>query len=107
MDMFPTFCEIAGISLSGEMKIDGSSIVSILERNSALPERSVCWKNGDRRAIRRGAWKLCLAGNNRPELYNLDEDPGESRDLSSRNSEVVGRMIAEYRAWEEEVTKDY
>lgn len=107
MDMFPTFCELAGISLSGEMKIDGSSIVSILEGNSAIHERSVCWKNGDNRAIRSGCWKLCLIGDSRPELYNLDEDPGETRDLSSQNPEIVGRMIAEYRDWEEEVTKNY
>ena len=107
MDMFPTFCELAGISLSGEMEIDGSSIVTILEGNSALPERSVCWKNGDNRAIRSGCWKLCLIGDSTPELYNLEEDPGETRDLSSHNPEIVGRMIAEYRAWEEEVTKNY
>lgn len=107
MDMFPTFAELANAPVPEGVEPDGVSITSLLKGNSGLPERSVCWKNGDRKAIRRGNWKLCLNGEKGPELYNLAEDIGETRDLSAEEPGRAQQLKDEYMAWEEDITAEY
>ncbi len=45
------------------------------------------------RGIREGPLKLIVAP--RPELYDLDTDPGETRDLSAERKDVARRLYAE------------
>jgi len=61
----------------------------------------------DLHAVRRGPWKLALAGQQRfykyakeakpvvqPELYNLDSDIGEQHDVAADHPEVVKQLQA-------------
>lgn len=56
--------------------------------------------------VRRGRWKLIeMAQENRRELYDLVTDPGESHDLSERESrrvETLSALLAEWRLSEEQ-----
>ncbi|MBN1351606.1 sulfatase [candidate division KSB1 bacterium] len=107
MDMFPTFLEFAGSEPPPGLSLDGISILPHLFRQQALPERAVCWKIDDHRAIRKGKWKLCLIEERSPELYNLSTDLAEMRNLAPENPELVSRLTAEYFAWEKDVTSNY
>lgn len=89
--MLPTLAEIGG----GEVPegLDGESVVGALE-GGELRERSLYWEifeGGFRQAARRGKWKVV-----RPklgaelELYDLEADPGEAKDVAGENAEVVG-----------------
>ncbi len=90
MDLFPTICAIAGVEISHT--IDGQSLADILTgKKDALPPRDLFFhrrEGGDRyggltiNAMRRGPWKLLQNSPFAPlELYKLDEDPAESKDL--------------------------
>ena len=50
-----------------------------------------------RRAVRMGDWKLTWeeapSGENRWELFNLKEDPGETTDLSRESPDVMQSLI--------------
>ncbi|NNE08372.1 MAG: sulfatase-like hydrolase/transferase [Gemmatimonadetes bacterium] len=53
------------------------------------------------RSIRTPEWKYIMAP--RPELYDLTEDPGETRNVIEENEAVAQRMASELQAW---VTED-
>ena len=85
VDLFPTIVEIAG--LAARPPSSGRSFAPALRGGAVSDEPSFAeslvpllhygWS--DLRAVRDGRWKYILAP--RPELYDLDRDPGELRNL--------------------------
>jgi tetratricopeptide (TPR) repeat protein len=86
VDLFPTIHEIAG--LGGDAPVtSGRSLAAALAGGKAPDEASFAeslvpllhygWS--DLHAVRDGRWKYILAP--RPELYDLDRDPGELKNL--------------------------
>ncbi len=105
MDMFPTFLEVAGQS-PDTLFVDGICLLPHLFEQNALPERSVCWKIDNERAIRKGKWKLVLLNDHEPELYDLSIDIGETQNVASQHPEFVQQLLDEYKNWEAEVLLD-
>ena len=103
MDLYATFCEVAGVPV--KHAIDGRSLLAAL-RDPAVttPKRDLFWprrEGGERyqgqdyHAVRSGDWKLLYNDPFAPlELYNLKDDPQETRDVSRSNPEVFGRLSA-------------
>jgi arylsulfatase A len=109
-DLLPTLLELAGLELPDEPKMDGISMAPLLLRGDPLPNRVLFWDNVNNRAVRDGDWKMVsvLDRSTRSwttELYRLDADPGESRDLSREHPEVLQRMQQHYDAWRREVNQ--
>ncbi len=109
-DFYPTFVELAGCRVPETQVIDGVSIVGLLqgEGGDDIAQRDLFWhyphygnQGGDPSSmIRSGDWKLIRYhedGHN--ELYNLAEDEGEQRDVSSENPEIVAQLRARLDAW--------
>ncbi len=108
-DLFPTLLELAGASLpeeSGKIAPTGKSILPLLlgESETVHDEPAAGWEVFGRRAIRRGPWKATwLApplGTGAWTLANLDEDPGELRDLAAERPGVLRELLED---WEEYV----
>jgi arylsulfatase A-like enzyme/Flp pilus assembly protein TadD len=85
VDLYPTVLELAGMATSSSNS--GRSIAAALA-GAALPEESSFAESlvpllhygwSDLRAVRDGRWKYILAP--KPELYDLDNDPGELKNL--------------------------
>jgi arylsulfatase A-like enzyme len=100
-DYIPTFCEIAGVTTPGQT--DGISFVPALTGN--LPQQQehnyLYWEfyeSGGKQAVRKGHWKAVRlntrTGNPATELYNLENDPSETQDLSSQYPEKLAKMEA-------------
>jgi len=106
MDILPTVCEAAGVAVAHE--IDGTSFLpTLLGRRVPPPQRALFWgrreggafKGGQIHAIRRGDWKLLEPMPGRPmELYNLAEDPRESRNLAEERPEKFRELKAALQA---------
>ena len=64
------------------------------------------WELFNRRAIRKGDWKLLrLIGafdNDRWELFNLVDDPGETNDLAEKQPQRVEELMAAWEHYEQE-----
>ena len=45
-------------------------------------------------AIRKGPWKLIESAKGGPQLYNLNDDPGETDDLAARRPDRVRDLSA-------------
>ena len=96
-DIMPTLLELAGVA--SPYPLDGTSLASLLFERAPLASRTLFWRIRSEVAVRKGKWKLVQNGNNRPELYDLDEDLGESQDLSDVNPDTVHALEQELSAW--------
>ena len=47
-------------------------------------------------------WKLCLSDADKSQLFNLREDPGETRNLfdSGRHQDVIARLSERIHEWQ-------
>ncbi len=97
-DMLPTFCELAGAA-PGE-NIDGISLVPTLMGGPQQQKHDfLYWEfyaQGGKRAARFGPWKAVQLGLHRDadgpvELFNLQDDPGERKNIASDHPELVNK----------------
>jgi len=98
VDLFPTIAEMAGLSASAPVT-SGRSLAPALRgagtksdepsfAESLVPLVHFGWS--DLRSMRDGQWKYIQAP--RPELYDLDRDPGETRNLVGTESARASAM---------------
>lgn len=58
-------------------------------------------------AMRQGAWKLlCDYDGSRPQLYDLESDPGENNNLAADNPDVVSSLTKKLLAWDQSMPQD-
>ncbi len=98
-DFLPTACEIAGVTVPGN--VDGISYLPALTGKNNQPEHEyLYWEyygKGGKKAIRKGPWKAVVNDlYNDPdspvELYDLESDPGEKRNLADQYPEIVSEL---------------
>jgi len=97
-----TLADLNDLDLSDYMH-DGISFLPELEGKIQAKHPYLYWefyqKEAEfpvaKQAIRSGNWKAVrFPGEDRTELYRLDEDPGETKDLSQKHPEETARMNA-------------
>ena len=94
----PTLCELAG--LATPPAFSGRSLLAEL-RAGEVADRPVLTQGNmwgiKRTAWRKGGWKLIVSAEPEepPELYHLDRDPGERRNLASDHPERLAAMARE------------
>jgi len=100
LDFSPTCLAAAGAEAK-EPNFDGVNLLSYLQNKvTAPPHETLYWRFGQQMAIRHGNYKLVkAAGNDKPELYDLAADIGETKDLSIAKPEVYKDLQARYDAW--------
>jgi arylsulfatase A-like enzyme len=81
---------------------EGRNIVSMMKGDPGADDRTLCWEHEGNRAIRKGKWKLVtLADANQWELYDIEADRTESKNLAATHPDVVRELSAEYDRWAE------
>ncbi len=125
VDLFPTFCEIAGARLP-DQPLDGVSLVPLLTGDATahqqLADRPLYWhfpaylqsysggNNREQRdplfrsrpcsVIRQGRWKLHeYFEDGGLELYDLEADISESDNLAQTHPEKTAELHARLKAW--------
>ncbi len=102
-DLFPTLLELCG--LPSHEQLDGVSLASLLAGESKLPRRALFWRMEDQKAVRRGPWKLVIAEDTKPMLFNLDRDLGEKHDVATQHPEIVTNLLKSLATWEANVDR--
>jgi len=106
MDLLPTFARLAGVTRTADRVIDGRDIWPILsgQPDARSPHAAHYYYFSDQlQAVRSGPWKLYLplpdrrvGGNRRAEqpaeLYQLEEDVSEQRNVAAEHPEIVARL---------------
>jgi arylsulfatase A-like enzyme len=102
-DIYPTVCELAGTSVPPGL--DGVSFKGVLDGRTNVGRDTLFFSYRNvQRAIRDRDWKLIRYPEiNRTQLFNLREDPDETRDLSGdpHHEARIAAMMAGLRAWQE------
>lgn len=117
IDLAPTLLAAAGVRPPAEIKFDGMNLLSWLTgQQTYQPDRTLHfqWHRGDvpeegrSFAVKTPRWKLVqpdgVPENARPpfrapELYSIDNDPFEERDLAMDSPEIVANLLERHRAW--------
>lgn len=105
IDIMPTLVEVAGATYPSEFdghKITPTAGLSFapLFRTSAFPNsRPLFWEHMGNAAMRSGPWKLVRSKGKPWELYNLEQDRSELRNLTEANSDQVEKMKPAWEAW--------
>lgn len=127
IDLFPTLLELCGVSAVPGVHLDGVSLRPLLaEPSPAWPERTLFTHNPINEhnkfpgAVRTQRHRLVreipgpAGGSNAKandasatawQLYDMEADPGEKRDLAAANSELVKQLAAAYDAWFADVSQ--
>ena len=116
-DLLPTFCEAAGVKLPKDLPLDGLSLLPHMKggRPPSDEERgTVFWQLDLYKKIQRhnpkpkpyatevarqGPWKL-LAINGKPvELFDVEADPNEQRNVLEDHPDLVASLTAQLNQW--------
>ena len=122
IDLFPTLLDLCGIEAPAGPKVDGITLRPLLEKAalSDWPERTLFTHNPISQmnkypgAVRTQKHRLVReikgpAGGSKAQandasatpwqLYDMETDPGQSRDVAADHPELVKQLSAQYDAW--------
>lgn len=108
IDVFSTVLAAAGIDPPDELQLDSRDILPALAGQLDRPlHEALYWnwigKDSDTGwAIRKGRWKL-LADKGGIELYDLEADLGETRNLAPVQPMIVQTLLADYKSWQNQL----
>ena len=96
IDIFPTIAEISGFKTPDTVKIDGMSILPLLQGKGNSPRKTFMYsKDKTVQAIRKGAWKLRHTEEQGMELFNLNADPSEMYNRAQELPELSNELLLE------------
>jgi arylsulfatase A-like enzyme len=116
VDLFPTFCAIAGTSLPQGFAFDGQNMTAAFDNQSTTHDNAIFWEYGrksnlfhyprpvmDRSphlAVREGKWKLLVnPDGTEVQLYDLSTDRNETHNEADQFSEVTQRLKESALSW--------
>ena len=92
VDLYPTLADLAGASTEKCKPLDGVNVWSVISEGNASPRNELVYNiEPFRAAIRQGDWKLIWRTliPTTVDLYNLADDPSETKNLASEHPEKV------------------
>ncbi|TWU54327.1 Arylsulfatase [Rubripirellula tenax] len=116
-DLLPTVCDAAGIELPSDLPIDGLSLLPHMkgERPPTVETRgTVFWqldlyRNIQRHypkpkpyateVVMRGKWKMLALSGKPVELFDVESDPNENRNVLDDHTELVASLAAQLDEW--------
>ena len=122
MDFAPSLLALAGAELPEGVDFDGKNrLQTLLGAVEPTVDTPLFWRRPpDRKswaaagtvlnpdlAMRRGPWKLlCDTDGSDAELYNLEDDRGETRNVASEHPQLVEQMKSDLLAWHRAMPAD-
>jgi arylsulfatase len=105
IDIMATCVDAAGARYPKErdgraiQPMEGVSLAPLL-RGGRITRDALYWEHEGNRALRAGSWKLVARGPRGPwELYDMEADRTETRDLASREPERLAAMAENWHDW--------
>ena len=106
LDIAATLLAAAGADPDSHQDLDGVDISRHLAgADSDPPHDALFWRRSVAAAVRSGPWKLIRVEGLSPQLFHLQDDPGERNDVSLDHAEVVSDLSARLQDWEQQLTE--
>ncbi len=115
VDWLPTLCNLAGVSVPADHKLDGEDMSNVLAGQSRGRTTPLYWEWRFRiagepfhqspiLAVRDGDWKLLMnPDRSRIELYDIPRDPTQLSNLADKHAEIVSRLSERVLAWQKQL----
>ena len=112
IDMFATIIELCGVPMPKTLPQDGVSLVPLLRgETSNWPDRMIFTFRTPRGqtgeipgSVRTQRWRA-VTWKNRWELYDMNSDPGQTKNVAGKYPDVVKKLSAAYETTGKDVTK--
>ena len=104
-DLMATFVDVAGgrhpEAYHGRkvLPLEGESLLPVFEGRQRRDRSPIFWEHEGNRAVRSGKWKLVSRYPGPWELYDMDTDRTELRNLVAARPEKVKELAAAYERW--------
>lgn len=100
MDILPTACAVGGVDIPAAHKLDGKNIMPAIYGKTGKLRDYFFWNNSAGKwAVRsHDGWKL-VGINGKTEMFNLNEDIAESKDLIGQYPEKQQKLLKAYQEW--------
>ncbi|MEM1107779.1 MAG: sulfatase [Planctomycetota bacterium] len=111
-DLYPTFLDAAGLPAQPEQHVDGHSLLPLLQGQNGPDRDAIYWhyphysNQGDTPggAVRAGRYKFIEHfEDGRLELFDVEDDLSESRDISAEQPERTAALHAKLKTWRNEI----
>ncbi|MFK7779475.1 MAG: sulfatase-like hydrolase/transferase [Gimesia sp.] len=101
LDILPTLISLAGGKLPQGRELDGVNILPVLEAPETSGTRTFFFQYRNYSAVRKGKYKLLRTKPGQPfMLFDLEQDLGESKDLTAKYPEISRQLQQTYERWE-------
>lgn len=102
IDIMPTILDFIGIPINHQ--VQGRSLIPLIEGKADSHFNEYTYVNGYKEvAIRTNTWKLikrCVSAQEEDfELYNLQTDPGEKKNLIGKKQKIAGNLKIKLNEW--------
>ena len=108
VDLLPTFAKLTGASVPNDRTIDGKDVLDVvLGKPGAKSPHDLHYYEND--GIRRGKWKLVSKPTKKArilELYNLESDLGEKKNIAKQHPEIVKELNGHLLAHAKRIAAD-
>lgn len=115
MDIPPSVIALANVAVPGGVRFDGLNMADAFAgRASPKRDKPIMWVRPPDRpgpkndwpdlAIRNGDWKLLInRDRSRPELFNIIDDPSESKNLAEKHADMVKQLGDKVIQWDKTI----
>jgi len=111
VDIFPTIADILGLPDSVLLRpVDGTSLQPLFTAEIGERTKPLAFRHTGRAALVDNRYKVVNLGMARGgafEVYDLEADPTESRNIAAERPEVAERLRTALLVWNESVTASY
>jgi hypothetical protein len=103
IDLLPTLTDLAGVKYESRKSLDGISLKPLLlDEKPEWKERLIFSYWNKHTSVRSQKYRLDAWN----KLYDMENDPGQTTDVSDEQPEVTRQMIQAKRKWEKEVLSE-
>lgn len=103
IDVLPTVLAAAASEPRKPWHVDGANLLPVWLGQARSPERTLFWEwrseGRHQLAAMSGDVKLAIAGQDPPELFNVEADPAERRNVIAEYPELAKQLEKELRDW--------
>ena len=115
LDLYPTLIAMTGNEISNQEKLDGLNIKNTFVNNEPVRHDIHYYRQDTLIGIRHKEWKMYIKDPNpwnddltekdMPVLFNIEHDPSEKYNVTSKHSDVVDRIVTLSEEHIKKVTK--
>jgi len=114
IDLLPTLIDLCGLSKSKNRKFDGISLAPLLRGSGGNKLERILFVHNQRvdfpvkykdYQVLTDKWRLVKT--DKEELYNIEQDPGQKKNIADRYPDVVKNLHQKYEEWWADISRDF